>query len=111
MTFDFAIIYSTVVAAVPTLTAIISLIIMVVKALKNNVTIKEAIDKKMESLMAEVKENTAVKEQYEKTQAQVMVVIDENYKLRKEIAELLTEVTRIEHKVEEMENEQRNTQV
>lgn len=108
---DFTLIYATVVAAVPTITAVVSFIVMLIKALNGNKDVKNFVTDQMNALKTKVENNTKVKEQYEATQAQVLVVVEENCKLRKQVAELLTEITKIEHKVEELENEQRNEEV
>jgi hypothetical protein len=89
---NFEQIMTVIVAAAPSITAIIGIIFAVVKGIKNtNATGKEVMDK-FESLREEVlntKEYEALKEQY-------LASLKENRALKKTINELLVKIDRIQ---------------
>ena len=89
---NFEQVMTVVVAAAPSITAIIGIIVAVIKGIKNtSATGKEVMDK-FESLREEVlntKEYEALKEQY-------LISLKENRALKKTINELLVKIDRIQ---------------
>lgn len=83
-----------VVAAAPSITAIIGIIFAVVKGIKNNKTTSKDILDKFEEMREEVmntKEYTELKEQ-------LKIAYQENYALKRKINELLTKIDHIQRK-------------
>lgn len=83
-----------VVAAAPSITAIIGIIFAVVKGIKNNKTTSKDILDKFEEMREEVmntKEYTELKEQ-------LKIAYQENYTLKRKINELLTKIDHIQRK-------------
>ena len=83
-----------VVAAAPSITAIIGIIFAVVKGIKNNnTTSKDILDKfeEMREQVFDTKEYTELKEQ-------LKIAYQENYELKKKINELLTKIDHIQRK-------------
>lgn len=83
-----------VVAAAPSITAIIGIIFAVVKGIKNNKTTTKDILDKFEEMREEVlntKEYTELKEQ-------LKIAYQENYVLKRKINELLTKIDHIQRK-------------
>ena len=81
-----------VVAAAPSITAIIGIIFAVVKGIKNNKTTSKDILDKFEEMREEVmntKEYTELKEQ-------LKIAYQENYALKRKINELLTKIDHIQ---------------
>ena len=81
-----------VVAAAPSITAIIGIIFAVVKGIKNNKTTSKDILDKFEEMREEVmntKEYTELKEQ-------LKIAYQENYVLKRKINELLTKIDHIQ---------------
>ena len=84
-------IYTLIIAAAPSITAIIGIIFAVVKGIKNNQTTSKDILDKFEELREEVF-NT---KEYSDLKAQLQIAHQENYALKKKINELLTKIDHI----------------
>lgn len=87
-------IYALILAAAPSITAIIGIIFAVVKGIKNNKTTSKDILDKFEEMREQVfdtKEYTELKEQ-------LKIAYQENYELKKKINELLTKIDHIQRK-------------
>lgn len=84
-------IYTLIIAAAPSITAIIGIIFAVVKGIKNNKTTSKDILDKFEELREEVF-NT---KEYSDLKAQLQIAHQENYALKKKINELLTKIDHI----------------
>lgn len=93
---DFEQIMTVVVAAAPSVTAIIGIIVAVIKGMKNSKDTSAQVIEKFEALRAEVmdtKEYEALKDQY-------LITQKENRELKKLINELLTKIDKIQRKEE-----------
>ena len=84
-------IYTLIIAAAPSITAIIGIIFAVVKGIKNNQTTSKDILDKFEELREEVF-NT---KEYSDLKDQLQIAHQENYALKKKINELLTKIDHI----------------
>lgn len=84
-------IYTLIITAAPSITAIIGIIFAVVKGIKNNKTTSKDILDKFEELREEVF-NT---KEYSDLKAQLQIAHQENYALKKKINELLTKIDHI----------------
>lgn len=84
-------IYTLIIAAAPSITAIIGIIFAVVKGIKNNKTTSKDILDKFEELREEVF-NT---KEYSDLKDQLQLAHQENYALKKKINELLTKIDHI----------------
>lgn len=84
-------IYTLIIAAAPSITAIIGIIFAVIKGIKNNKTTSKDILDKFEELREEVF-NT---KEYSDLKAQLQIAHQENYALKKKINELLTKIDHI----------------
>ena len=86
-----------VVAAAPSLTAIIGIVAAVVKGIKSNkTTSKDVIDK-----FEEVRQEIFNTKEYEELKGQLAIAHKENYELKKNINELLTKIDKIDRSKEE----------
>ena len=94
---NFEQIMTVVVAAAPSVTAIIGIIVAVIKGIRSNTDSSKAVMERFESLRTEVmntKEYEALKEQY-------LISQKENKELRRLLKELLTKIDRIQRPEEE----------
>ena len=85
-------IYALIIAATPSITAIIGIVFAVIKGIKNNKTTSKDILDKFEEMREEVmntKEYTELKEQ-------LKIAYQENYVLKRKINELLTKIDHIQ---------------
>lgn len=86
-----------VVAAAPSLTAIIGIVAAVVKGIKSNkTTSKDVIDK-----FEEVRQEIFNTKEYSELKDQLKLAHQENYELKKKINELLTKIDHIQRKEDE----------
>ena len=87
-------IYALIIAATHSITAIIGIVFVVIKGIKNNKTTSKDILDKFEEMREEVmntKEYTELKEQ-------LKIAYQENYVLKRKINELLTKIDHIQRK-------------
>ena len=85
-----------VVAAAPSLTAIIGIITAIFKGIKSNKdTSKEVIDK-----FEEVRQEIFNTKEYSELKEQLKIAHQENYELKKKLNELLTKIDRIDRSEE-----------
>lgn len=84
-------IYTLIIAAAPSITAIIGIIFAVVKGIRNNKTTSKDILDKFEELREEVF-NT---KEYSDLKDQLQIAHQENYALKKKLNELLTKIDHI----------------
>lgn len=83
-----------VVAAAPSITAIIGIIFAVVKGIKNNnTTAKDILDK-----FEEMREEVMNTKEYTELKEQLKIAYQENYALKRKINELLTKIDHIQRK-------------
>ena len=81
-----------VVAAAPSITAIIGIVAAVVKGIKSNkATSQDVIDK-----FEEVRQEIFNTKEYEELKGQLAIAHKENYELKKKINELLTSIDKIQ---------------
>ena len=86
-----------IVAAAPSITAIIGIVAAVLKAIKNNkATSKDVINK-----FEEVRQEIFNTKEYSELKDQLKIVHQENYELKKKLNELLTKIDRIDRSKEE----------
>ena len=85
-------IMSIVIAAAPSISAIVGIIVAIVKGIKSNDTTSKAVIDKFEEVRQEIF-NT---KEYEELKAQLVLVHQENLELKKKLNELLTKADRIE---------------
>lgn len=91
-------IYLALVAAAPAITAVVGIVSTAVKMINNGKKEKKEILAAFDEVKAEVHDN----KQYDELKAELALVHAENRAIRKQHAELLTELTRIQHKEEEV---------
>lgn len=87
-------IYALILAAAPSIAAIIGIIFAVIKGIRNNQTTSKDILDKFEEMREQVfdtKEYTELKEQ-------LKIAYQENYELKKKINELLTKIDHVQRK-------------
>lgn len=87
-------IYALIIAAAPSITAIIGIIFAVIKGIKNNQTTSKDILDKFE----EVREQVFNTKEYSELKEQLKIAYEENYELKKKINELLTAIDHIQRK-------------
>lgn len=85
-------IYALIIAAAPSITAIIGIIFAVIKGIKNNQTTSKDILDKFE----EVREQVFNTKEYTELKEQLKIAYQENYELKKKINELLTKIDHIQ---------------
>ena len=85
-------IYALILAAAPSITAIIGIIFAVIKGIKNNKTTSKDILDKFE----EVREQVFDTKEYTELKEQLKIAYQENYELKKKINELLTKIDHIQ---------------
>ena len=85
-------IYALILAAAPSITAIIGIIFAVIKGIKNNQTTSKDILDKFE----EVREQVFDTKEYSELKEQLKIAYQENYELKKKINELLTKIDHIQ---------------
>ena len=86
-----------VVAAAPSITAIIGIVAAVFKAIKSNKsTSQEVIDK-----FEEVRQEIFNTKEYDELKGQLAIAHKENYELKKKINELLTKIDKLDRSKEE----------
>ena len=87
-------IYAIIVAAAPSLTAIIGIVFAVVRGIKTSkTTSKDVIDK-----FEEVRQEIFNTKEYSDLKNQLKIAHQENYELKKKINELLTKIDHIQRK-------------
>ena len=85
-----------IVAAAPSLTAIIGIVTAIVKSIKSNKdTSKEVINK-----FEEVRQEIINKKEYSELKDQLKIAHQENYELKKKLNELLTKIDKIDRSEE-----------
>ena len=84
--------YALIIAAAPSITAIIGIIFAVIKGIKNNQTTSKDILDKFE----EVREQVFDTKEYTELKEQLKIAYQENYELKKKINELLTKIDHIQ---------------
>lgn len=85
-----------IVAAAPSLTAIIGIVAAIVKGIKSNKdTSKEVIDK-----FEEVRQEIFNTKEYSELKEQLKIAHQENYELKKKLNELLTKIDKIDRSEE-----------
>lgn len=87
-------IYALILAAAPSITAIIGIIFAVIKGIRNNQTTSKDILDKFE----EVREQVFDTKEYTELKEQLKIAYQENYELKKKINELLTKIDHIQRK-------------
>lgn len=85
-------IYALILAAAPSITAIIGIIFAVIKGIRNNQTTSKDILDKFE----EVREQVFDTKEYTELKEQLKIAYQENYELKKKINELLTKIDHIQ---------------
>ena len=85
-------IYALIIAAAPSITAIIGIVFAVIKGIKNNQTTSKDILDKFE----EVREQVFDTKEYTELKEQLKIAYQENYELKKKINELLTKIDHIQ---------------
>lgn len=85
-------IYTLIIAAAPSITAIVGIVFAIVKGIKNNKTTSKDILDKFEEMREEVM-NT---KEYSDLKAQLKLAYQENYELKKKLNELLTKIDHIQ---------------
>ena len=90
-------IMTVVVAAAPSLTAIIGIIAAVVKAIKSNKTTSKDVIDKFEELRQQVFDT----KEYTELKAQLTLAHQENRELKKKLNELLTKIDHVQRKEDE----------
>ena len=85
-------IYALIIAAAPSITAIIGIVFAVIKGIKNNQTTSKDILDKFE----EVREQVFNTREYSELKEQLKIAYEENYELKKKINELLTKIDHIQ---------------
>ena len=85
-------IYALIIAATPSITAIVGIVFAIVKGIKNSKTTSKDIIDKFEEMREEVL-NT---KEYSDLKAQLKLAHQENYELKKKLNELLTKIDRIQ---------------
>lgn len=85
-------IYALIIAAAPSITAIIGIVFAVIKGIKNNQTTSKDILDKFE----EVREQVFNTKEYTELKEQLKIAYQENYELKKKINELLTKIDHIQ---------------
>ena len=85
-------IYALIIAAAPSITAIIGIVFAVIKGIKNNQTTSKDILDKFE----EVREQVFDTKEYSELKEQLKIAYQENYELKKKINELLTKIDHIQ---------------
>ena len=85
-------IYALIIAAAPSITAIIGIVFAVIKGIRNNQTTSKDILDKFEEMREEVF-NT---KEYSDLKAQLKIAYQENYELKKKLNELLTKIDHIQ---------------
>lgn len=88
---NFEQIMTVIVAAAPSLTAIIGVVVAVIKGIKSNKSTNQELINKFENLKAEVVKT----KEYETLKDQLLLVHRENIELKKKLNELLTKIDRI----------------
>ena len=87
-------IYALIIAAAPSITAIIGIVFAVIKGIKNNhTTSKDILDK-----FEEVREQVFNTKEYSELKEQLKIAYQENYELKKKINELLTKIDHVQRK-------------
>lgn len=86
-----------VVAAAPSITAIVGIVAAVLKAIKSNKATSQDVINKFEEVRQEIF-NT---KEYEELKGQLAIAHKENYELKKKINELLTKIDKIDRSKEE----------
>lgn len=84
--------YALIIAAAPSITAIIGIVFAVIKGIKNNQTTSKDILDKFE----EVREQVFDTKEYTELKEQLKIAYQENYELKKKINELLTKIDHIQ---------------
>lgn len=84
-------IYTLIIAAAPSITAIVGIVFAIVKGIKNNKTTSKDILDRFEEMREEVM-NT---KEYSDLKAQLKLAHQENYELKKKLNELLTKIDHI----------------
>ena len=84
-------IYTLIIAAAPSITAIIGIVFAIVKGIKNNKTTSKDILDRFEEMREEVM-NT---KEYSDLKDQLQIAHQENYALKKKLNELLTKIDHI----------------
>ena len=87
-------IYALILAAAPSIAAIIGIIFAVIKGIRNNQTTSKDILDKFE----EVREQVFDTKEYTELKEQLKIAYQENYELKKKINELLTKIDHIQRK-------------
>lgn len=90
-------IYALIVAAAPAVTAIIGIIIAVVKSIKTNSQTATDVINKFE----EVRQEIFNAKEYSELKGQLLLVHQENYELKKKLNELLTKIDHIQRNEDE----------
>ena len=85
-------IYALIIAAAPSITAIIGIVFAVIKGIKNNQTTSKDILDKFE----EVREQVFNTKEYSELKEQLKIAYQENYELKKKINELLTKIDHVQ---------------
>ena len=86
-----------VVAAAPSITAIIGIVVAVIKGIKSNqATSKDVIDK-----FEEVRQEIFNTKEYSELKTQLLLAYQENREIKKKLNELLTKIDRIDRSKEE----------
>ena len=85
-------IYALIIAAAPSITAIIGIVFAVIKGIKSNQTTSKDILDKFE----EVREQVFNTKEYTELKEQLKIAYQENYELKKKINELLTKIDHIQ---------------
>ena len=85
-------IYALIIAAAPSITAIIGIVFAVIKGIKNNQTTSKDILDKFE----EVREQVFDTKEYSELKEQLKIAYQENYELKKKINELLTKIDHVQ---------------
>ena len=85
-------IYALIIAAAPSITAIIGIVFAVIKGIRSNQTTSKDILEKFE----EVREQVFDTKEYSELKEQLKIAYQENYELKKKINELLTKIDHIQ---------------
>ena len=85
-------IHALIIAAAPSITAIIGIVFAVIKGIKNNQTTSKDILDKFE----EVREQVFNTKEYSELKEQLKIAYQENYELKKKINELLAKIEHVQ---------------
>lgn len=87
--------YAILIAALPSIAAILGIICSIIKVVRDNKAVIQPVIDQFNDLRKEVKDKTELEE----VKAEMLAIMKENRQLRQEIADLITEMRKVQYDI------------